>query len=89
VNKPGSDKWLEDHGISREVWDARRYVRYGPDVEGDPLDPVREEYKGLLRSHRTFASMVAKGGRNPYRKEHPEVTNGGFLIKRHNPVGPT
>jgi hypothetical protein len=80
---PGSDAWLANHGILREVWAARPYVRYSP----DDLEPVRAEYGDLVRGQRRFASMIANGGRNPYRDQHPETQAGGFLIMRHPPPG--
>ncbi|PWU23558.1 MAG: hypothetical protein C5B48_08425 [Candidatus Rokuibacteriota bacterium] len=83
-NPPGSRVWLDDHGISQEVWDARPYVRYGP----GNLEPVRQEYAGLpTESQRRFATMIANGGRNPWRDAHPESRDGGFLIMRHPPPG--
>jgi hypothetical protein len=100
---PGSNEWLKEHGISRELWDARPYVRYGPPpydgysaptynpTSEENLEPVREEYKTLPRAQRDFAIDVARGGRDPYRSERREkegfTTEGGFLIKRHNPPG--
>src|SRR4051794_38219356 len=81
--KPGSDQWLKEHHIRRDVWDNRPYVRYSP----ENLGPVREEYLGLTEGQRPFATMIANGGRNPFRKTHPETQDGGFLIMRHAPPG--
>lgn len=80
---PGSDEFLAEHGISREVWEARPYVFYDP----DSLAPVRAEYERLSDGQRRFAAMIANGGRNPRRTEHPECRLGGYLIMRHVPPG--
>jgi hypothetical protein len=92
MSLPGSEQWLNEHGILSEVWNARPYVRYSP----DNLGPVYDEYAELEDDQRKFAVKVATGGAEPYRRDnlakypkgHPErVDAGGFLIMRHAPPG--
>jgi hypothetical protein len=92
MSLPGSEQWLNEHGILPEVWDAHPYVRYSP----DNLQPVYDEYAELEDDQRKFAVKVATGGAEPYRRDNLEkypkghtkrVDAGGFLIVRHAPPG--
>lgn len=80
---PGSDVWLEEHGISAKVWETRPYVRYGPgsavklagedswvgSTEG--MQRVLDEYEGLdFKQQIKFALDIANGGKNPYRRDN-------------------
>jgi hypothetical protein len=92
LSEVGSEKWLAKHGILPDVWKERPYVRYSP----DNLQPILDEYEGLADDQRKFAQMVARGGKDPYKRDNLEkypkghekrVDAGGFLIMRQAPPG--
>jgi hypothetical protein len=98
VSFPGSTEWLDEHGILERVWNERPYVRYSPGnaaktaggswvASASGLQRVLDEYAGLEDEQIKFAVKVANGGENPYRDEHLETMDGGFLIMRKSPPG--
>lgn len=75
---PGSDAWLEAHGISRSVFEKRPYVKY----EASKTDPaLAEAYKEYPEAQKFFLRTAEQEGQR-----------GGYIMYKHqvpgSPFGP-
>lgn len=75
---PGTDAWLEAHGLSRELWESRPYVRF----EADKKDPA------LLEAF----ERGTPGAKQWDRLADQEGQEGGYIMYKHpipdSPYGP-
>jgi hypothetical protein len=70
---PGSDAWLEAHGISKQIFNARPYVKY----EADKNDPaLKEGYKNYPQAEKFFSQRAEQDGQT-----------GGYLMYKHEVPG--
>lgn len=75
---PGSDAWLEAHGISKEIFDSRPYVRF----EADRDDPaLQEAFKDYEKADKFWRQRAEQKGQK-----------GGYIMYKHpvpgSPWGP-
>lgn len=70
---PGSDAWLEAHGISQSVFKNRPYVKY----EASKTDPaLAEAYKGYPEAQKFFLRTAEQEGQH-----------GGYIMYKHQVPG--
>lgn len=70
---PGTDAWLEAHGMSREVFNSRPYVKF----ESSKNDPaILEAFAGDPRNQQFWAARANQEGQH-----------GGYIMYKHNVPG--
>lgn len=69
---PGTDAWLEAHGISRKVFESRPYIKYEADRDDPALIEAYEEYPQAEKFFRQRAEQDGQsGGVLMYKTEVP------------------
>lgn len=80
---PGTDAWLEAHGITREVFEQRPYVRF----EADQTDPaIVEAYKDL-ELQKTASGKLVNKGLNFWQHPRIEESEGGYIMYKTEAPG--
>jgi hypothetical protein len=66
---PGTDAWLEAHGISRQVFESRPYVKYEADSKDAAL---KEAYRNYPKAEKFFLQRAENEGQH-----------GGYIMYKH------